>query len=355
MSAFRLVFLPREGEPPRVWRVESGRVVDRREGLGDLHPDLPTVVAVPGESVVCRWLELPAGRDVQVAAAVAFALEDDLAQPRETVHVAIGPKVEGRRLAVLVDRGRMQDWLDEAAALPRVDAMLPDCLLPIVPEGDELVGYRLGNVWLLRGVEVAMTAEPDLVPLVAPEGALRQVEDRAQVETALARGLDRPLVDLRQGLFAPPSEGPKSGLRTVALLALALVLSVPLLGFVKAGRDMMATRAALAEIQATTGVSDGAEGAARLRARLAKAQAPARFSERASAVLSAVEKVEGMELDTLVYDEGGAFYLTARHADYSGVEVLRSQLSRAGLEVQERAAETVEGRVVSDFVVRPAQ
>jgi general secretion pathway protein L len=353
MSAFRLVFLPREGQPARVWRFEAGRVVDRREGLGDVFADLPTIVVVPGESVLCRRLELPAGRDVQAAAAAGFMLEDELAQPSEEMHVALGRQgPDGRRLAVLVDRAQMHAWIEAAAALPRVDAILPDCLLVSPPEGEAVRAVRLGQAWLVRGPDVAATIEPDLLPLVAAE-ASSKVEEPREVEALVAEGLDGPVFDLRQGAFAPRGERQASRLRTPLLLALLVALSVPALPAAQAARYAWSERAAVAELKTLSGVSDGAEAVSRLQARLGRLQAAERFPGQAAAVLAAVERVDGMELQSLLYDEGGVFYLSASHANYSDVDLLRSTLARSGLAIEEKSAGSVEGRIVSDFVVRP--
>jgi general secretion pathway protein L len=347
----RLVFLRRDETSPLVWLVEHGRVAGRGPCLDDLPDDLPIVAAVPGEAVLCRWLDLPVGREAQTATAAAVLLEDELAQPREQLHVALGPRADGRRLAVVVDRMRMQAWMEALAGLPRLDAVVPDCLLVPAPDTGETLAVRFADSWLVRGTEVAAAVEPDLLPLVS--GEVAKVEDAADAEALIVAGLEKPAIDLRQGLFAPSRARAGAGLRAPGVAAALLALAVLSLPAVEAARFALARRSVATELSALSGVSDGAEAAARLQARLTRLEAVERFPAQAAAVMAAVERVDGMELQSLTYDQQGVIRVTAAHANYSDVELLRSTLGRSGLSVQETSAAPADGRIVSDLVLRP--
>lgn len=328
----RLVFVPRDG---------GALSAIEPEGEG------PAILVVPGEETLVRWLALPARRDAQAVAAAMFMLEEELAAPKERVHVALGPPDgEGLRPVVVVDRGRMQAWLDLAAAGGFVpDVVIPDCLLLPEPEGESVVVVPVGGAVAVRGRRLALGCEPELLPLVMGPRA-HTVLDGAAARELFAAGAAQPLVNLRQGAFAPPRPSSAQRALAPAILAAALAvitLSVPL---VQAIRHESAARRAEAAVEALGGTQA-------LRDRLMRAESRSRFASSAAAVFAAVEQVEGMELQSLLYGEDGAFRVSAIHANYSDVEQLRTGLARAGFAVQETNTTPEDGRILSDLILRP--
>jgi len=357
MSPLRLILLPRtEGAPIPYRIVVDGRIA-RRGVLDRAQPgdaDLPTLVAVPGEDAVCRWLALPGGRAVQAAAAARFLLDEELAAPRDSLHVAVGaPEPDGQRLAVVVDRVRMQSWIDRLSALGiRVLAIVPDHLLLPEPPGDEVV-YAAVDVAMaaVRGRRLAITGEEALLAVVAGERGRRLVPDDA--DAMMAAGAASPLIDLRQGDFAPAGErGRRAGANRGAVLAALVLLSLLAVPAVEATRHTLAARAAEAEAEALAGPGSGV-AAARLQARLDRLQAAERFPATAAALFTAVESIDGMELQGMLYDSEGALRVSVAHLNYSDTELFRTRVARDGLAVEESSAVAEEGRIVSDLIVRP--
>jgi general secretion pathway protein L len=357
MSPLRLILLPRvEGDPIQVRVVADGRVIQR----GVLAPDqggasdLPTVAIVPGEDATCRWLALPGGRQAQAAAAAGFLLDDQIAAPRDTLHIAVGPpEADGQRLAVVVDRARMQTWSDLIAALNvRVSAIIPEHLLLPEPEGDEVVYAAVAEgVAAVRGRRLALTCEEDLLAAVAGEGARQLSPDEA--DALMAWGAAAPLLDLRQGAFAPAgARVARGGVNRLAVIAVLVGLSILALPAVQAVRHHLAARSAQAEAQALAGPGEG-EPAVRLREKLDRLQAAERFPAAAAALFSAVESIDGMELQGLLYGGDGALRVSVAHANYSDTEQFRTRLSGEGLDVEESSTVTEGGRIISDLVVRP--
>ncbi len=328
----RLVFLPRHGAPEPGFSLAS---------------DCPVVLAVPGEDALVRWLALPARRDVQAAAAAVLMLEDELAAPRDRLHVALGPaEPDGLRAVVVVDPERMQGWLDDAAALGIVpDVVIPDCLLLPEPEGESVLAARVGGAVAVRGRRLALTCEPDLLALVMRGRTWLEVE-AAETSRLFALGAGQPLLNLRQGAFAPVRSGP----RRPAIAPAALVAAVALLALavpaVEAFRHDQAARKAESAVEALGGVEA-------LRDRHMRVVARARFAGSAAAVFAAVEQLEGMELQSLLYGEDGSFRVSALHTNYSDVELLRTALARSGFALQETNTTPEDGRVLSDLVLRP--
>jgi len=357
MTPVRLVFLPRDPDAvPAALILEHGRAVSRGAyALSEPFERGRTILAVPGEAATARWLALPAGRDAQVAQAAAYLLEEELAVPRQRLHVALGPPAaEGERLVVVAESAAMEDWLARAAALGLApDAIVPDhLLLPAPQEEEPALALPMDQAVAVRGDRLAFTAEDDLVPLVMGEKPYRLVEDGAEIERLLAQGAAALPVDLRQGAFAPPRRGGARPFARAAVLAGLLLASVAAVPLASAARDEIGARQAAARIESLAGPGAGAP-VERLRARLASLQAADRFPAAAAAVFAGVQAVEGMELQMLTYGEDGAMRASVRHANYSDVEVLKTQLARAGFTAQETSATPGEGSIVSDLLVKP--
>lgn len=360
-TVLRLVFLPRGDEPARWWLLAGGAVAERglwRQGAADPRPGMRTIVVVPGEAAACRWLALPAGSDAQVASAAGFLLEDELAQPRERLHIALGPAgADGVRMVVIVDRERMRAWLsavDEYGLSP--SAVTPDHLLLPEPGGEETLAVALGERYAVRGTRLSLTCEPDLMPLVLGDRPCVRVDEPGAAERLMAGGAGGVLLDLRQGAFAPARAGAGRTRRVAAVLGALLLLSIPALPALKAVRYDMAAAQAERDAAALAGPArpgEPADPVARLSMRLQRARTAAALPSAAAAVFTAVEGIEGMELQSLLYRDG-VFHLTAAHTNYSDIQVLRSALEASGLSVHESSAATAEDRIVSDLVLRPS-
>ena len=135
------------------------------------------IVLVPGTEVLL--LEAPAvsRNRSQLAKAVPFALEDQLAQPVEELHFALAGKIDGPTVGVAaVSHVRLRQWLDElSAAGIRPDALLPDSLA--LPVGHLLI--ESGGAQLRLGPWRAATMEPELLAEwleFADDGSLPDIE-----------------------------------------------------------------------------------------------------------------------------------------------------------------------------------
>jgi len=95
------------------------------------------VVLVPSEQVVLLETDAVSARRAQLAKAVPFALEDQLASPVEELHFALAEHVAGARLGVaVVARAALRGWIETLAQLGiRADAVVPDSLA-LAPPGE---------------------------------------------------------------------------------------------------------------------------------------------------------------------------------------------------------------------------
>ena len=128
MSTLR-VALPAPFDPASKaswWRVdEGGRVVDRGSSPASAWPTADRIeVALSAADVRVVALHLPPMSPARLPAAVAFALEDQLAAPSDALHIAVdAPARDGVTVARIADRAAIA-WLD--ARRPRIDRVVAE-------------------------------------------------------------------------------------------------------------------------------------------------------------------------------------------------------------------------------------
>lgn len=173
---------------------------------------------VPGEDVRLLAVDLPLPSRAKRIEALPFAVEEAIAEPLESVHLALGTQLDpGRYLVGVVRHDRMQAWLAEAAAQGTPDAaFVADPLaLPRPDQGEWAV--ELGETRaLVRAGDGTGFAIPAQMIRAAWEAAGRPAirnygaalpEDMVALpaemgESSLARRVVAPALDLRQGGYA---------------------------------------------------------------------------------------------------------------------------------------------------------
>ncbi|MBI2260619.1 MAG: hypothetical protein HYU62_03025 [Caulobacterales bacterium] len=364
MKPTRLILIPALNSQPAPFMVVApdGYVLDR----GMLTPDaverpapMRTVAVVPGADVTVRWLDLPAGGAAQVRAAAAWRLRDDLAATSERLAVVVGPvPAPGQpRLTAVVSRSLLEAWTDYLEGLGvRADALVPDMLTLTEPEDDDAVqAVTFGDNLALRGRRFAATVQPDLADLVVGDRRVVAVEDAQAVEQALVAAARAPTVNLLDGAGREPGGG-SIGWRRAAGLAAAVLISPLLLTAAAAVRDDMTARKLEAQtLEAITAAAPElareADPTAALRRRAATAPPPGGVTAAAAALFTAVEAVEGAELDMLVAGPDDGVKVTVSHPAYSDMDDIGRRMSEAGLAVTETATLDEGGRVVSDISI----
>ncbi|WP_172974922.1 type II secretion system protein GspL [Roseivivax sp. THAF30] len=198
------------------------------------------IYVVPAEHVTLLNVTLPLRSNRQRLAALPFAVEDRLAAPLEDLHVALcGHGPDGGIVAAALARDVMADAARDRPGLP----VIPEQLAlrvphPVVEGPPAWLAFRQGARVVVRladgtGFAAGATALPDLW-LRAGRPAVQSLGQ------ALPDGIDwtpgedvRPSqadlsIDLRQGVFRPPSgwvrplRAAAAALPVVALLHLAL-------------------------------------------------------------------------------------------------------------------------------------
>ncbi|HRQ66586.1 MAG TPA: type II secretion system protein GspL [Xanthomonadaceae bacterium] len=211
------------------------------------------VVMVPGEAVTLLEVPRIARQRSRLLQALPYAVEEQLAQPVEDMHIAAPARVEGERVAVAcVAHADMQRWLSKLAELDILpDRMLPDTLaLPL--EGTAAALVRVGPRVLVRsGKDAGFALEADALGLLSDRlGAMHEafaVDDEAALLVALAPHLGgASRLDLLDGPYRPRRRASASGpWRLVAALALGALLVAVLYQWL----DYRALRQAHAQLQ----------------------------------------------------------------------------------------------------------
>ena len=362
MTPTRLVFLSTADQPwPCLMISEAGAVLQRGVVQPDaVPPDTPVIdrLVVPGADVVARWLDLPDRNDRQARSAVAFLLQDDIADDGGDLHICVGGSdAGGQRLAAITGVSRVQGWLDAAAARGVYPvSVTPDYLmLPPDEEGATLVA-GFGNMLAVRGPGLAFAAERPLAEAVLGDRPRRMLA-LGELEPMLAGGATSPEVNLLQGVFGPRSEQPAVGnVRRLVILALVLLMSPVLLSVARIGVDLIAARQA--ESRAIAGaravwpraIPAGSDIEA-VRARLAEHQTADRFVDLSADLFAAIERTPGAQIDSLAYGPAG-LNVGLSYGNYSDMDQLIAAGGRLGLLITADSTVTEGGRITSDITVR---
>lgn len=100
--------------------------------------DVLLVGLIPGDEALFCMADIPAKQSRFINQALPYAVEEQIAQDIDSVHLALGLHTqEGYRVAA-IDRGRMAHWLElfKGWSHTRLDAIYPDAaLLPVTEEG----------------------------------------------------------------------------------------------------------------------------------------------------------------------------------------------------------------------------
>lgn len=199
------------GQAGGVWALAGDRLIIAE-------PEGPATILVPTERVRLLAVDLPLATRAKRLEALPFAIEDLVAEPLDSLHLALGAELSPKRYLVAVVRHEvMAEWaaLADSSGLGHAP-MVPDAMtLPAPAAGEwavELAAGRavvragdgtgfalpeamLGAAWVAAGQPQA-TAWGEALPVSMQTG-------QAPLDPGpLADRLAVPPIDLRQGLYA---------------------------------------------------------------------------------------------------------------------------------------------------------
>lgn len=407
MSARLVIRLEAGGGPALDWLLVDDASGESRFGAGVID-DLPVEafgerprrvdLILPGVEIFCRRVELPARTEAQARAALGFLLEDDLADPPETMHFALGRTGDdGRRSVFALSKDRFNDRLTalkEAGLAP--DRAAPDYLLLGAEAGEAVILEDAGRMTVALGPDAGFAAETELGRLVlgemletagidrvrlyadAPEQAAplagwggrrvetRPVPDRAAVLRWMADGPDRAAVNLCQGEFARRRGLPAKSRKTMtaaAALAVLLVLAGAAQLFIEAtrygrladraeARIEKVFRAALPEAGRIVNPAAQLENA---RTQLGGGQG-GRFLDLAQTLAAGIAATEGVRLASLRYaGEESGLRAELVYRNFEDLDSIKAALAARGARLEETAAHQENGQVVGSILLEPGR
>lgn len=194
-----------------VWTLAGDRLIIAERGG-------PATMLVPTEQVRLLGVDLPLASRAKRLEALPFAIEDQIAEPIESVHLALGAEIAPKRYLVgVVRHDVMAGWVDAAdeAGLGHA-AMVPDALaLPRPSEGEWAVELGADRAMVRAGDGTGFAVPPAMLqavwqaagrPAARSYGAPLPAEMMAGGSTiapaALSERLLAPAIDLRQGRYA---------------------------------------------------------------------------------------------------------------------------------------------------------
>jgi len=409
MSA-RLVIRPDAGGGPAVdWLFLDDANGESRFGDTDVS-DLKTLaqqfgervrrvdLILPGVEILCRRVELPARTEAQARAALAFLLEDDLADPPEAMHFALGRTGDDdRRSVCALAKDRYRDRLSvlaEAGLAP--DRVAPDYLLLGAEADVAVILEDEGRMTVALGPDAGFAAETELGRLVLGEmletaeiARLRlHAEDTAGLEPPagwgerpleifpvpgreatlrlMASRLDQAAIDLRQGDFARRRGLPAQSRKTLAAVAATAALLVAAGAaqlFIEATRyGRLADRAEArieqvfrAALPETARIVNPAAQLATARARLSGGAGDG-FLALAETLAAGIAAVDGVRLASLRYaDEGRGLRAELVYRNFDDLEAIKTAVAARGARLEETAARQENGQVVGSILLEPGR
>lgn len=194
-----------------IWTLAGDRLIIAERGG-------PATMLVPTEQVRLLGVDLPLANRAKRLEALPFAIEDQIAEPIESVHLALGAEIAPKRYLVgVVRHDVMAGWVDaaEEAGLGHA-AMVPDALaLPRPAEGEWAVELGADRAIVRAGDGTGFAVPPAMLQAVwqaADRPAARSYGTPLPAEmmaggstiapAALSERLLAPALDLRQGRYA---------------------------------------------------------------------------------------------------------------------------------------------------------
>lgn len=366
MARHLITLLPAEGEPWRFAAVGANDITLLAPHEKPASSDEVTVV-VPGTEVTLATVRLVGARRADWLRTARFAVEDDIAVPVESLHVAIGERSHsgGQGTVCMVARPLMEGWmqrlteagLEEARLVP--DVTLLEANAPPLDLGDRI---------LVAGEESRFAVDKSLPAELVSALMQRAGGDAERADDpllALARNFasGQAGIDLRQADFARKAELPVDlkRFRLLAGLAAACALAWGVYSFasIRAMTQLEAvldrqTRASFTAMYPGEPVPSNILAVVRDRSGGA-GQPVAGFREMAGVLYAALEDEEGVRLSSLRYDaDAGQLQAKLVYSAFGDDETLKNAIEAGGLSVRLGDARVEDGRVVGDLILELA-
>ena len=360
MILTRLVFLASSEQSTSFLVVSGEGLVVSRGILGAQKPATlfkgRTVLVVPGAEVVTRWLDIDSDLSGHVTEQAFGLLKDELGEPRESIHLALGKQEDdGTTLVSVISRALMQEFLDRAVELGiQPDSVIPDHLLLPEPEDSGVLAVALTGSVAVRAQRIAFSADDDLASVLIGDRRCTWIESAAEAERVFAEGARSIATNLLQNDFTR-RQG-RRGLRRIVVLATVAALSPLALCVADFARNEAVTRELNGRVQSTVRSLLGnvvpARAISEVRSQVAALRANDGFMRTAATLFEAMSRVDGVELESLSYTERGIIRATVLHDAITAADALKNALEQSGLSIDQDAPEERNSRMFTIITLR---
>ena len=339
--------------PDVIHRLDDGARQDDSSGSNRI----AAILIVDGRDTARHIIDLPALSGAKALAAAGFALEDQLAQSIDDVHIALKPAGDGRCAAEVVDKASF-DRLLKSLRSQGYDAVAcySEYSLCLAAGRENIAIEEPGSARVfLRGDDVVLTLlDADLVPDTGSKASTLTKAEMVELADNLNAG-DGAGVNLMQGAFKP-----RANLSEVWLVwrRAAVLCAVAIIAF--AGTYLWETASLQAQIKdlddkATRQMAEafpGVRSLPHMRQRLngLSEQAGDPFLTLSSILFEAMNDVEGVALISLRYDRTrNALSASLELIRFEDVRALNDAVARYGGRMTEGASRQSGQLVVSDI------
>lgn len=330
----------------------------------------PKAIAfAPALSVAKFRVPVAAASEAEARKAALYAVEDDLAQSVEDVHILLGPKQSGSRERdiYVVDKGLMQYWMQQLQSIGLGHAeVVPESSLELAPGAVFDFGDRL----LMHGAEGVIGADRTW-----PENVLWEILRKSGLETAnvTSAGALETLAALEARAPGVRLAGPRSGVgarepdpfrrwRLAGLLAIAaaavwtasLHLEINRLLTTAQQQEAQARSAYRAQFAGMPEPTDIHAEVRRLSA-VTSGETGGNFLELTAAVYEAQGAQPGAILRQFRYtDTDRTLRAVLRFSSAPEAEAFRAQLETAGWQAETETLTDLAPGTEATFIVRAA-
>lgn len=166
-----------EPSPLYWWRTsrEGALLEQGQDDLSALRVRFPAErlrLLAPASTVNLYRVAMPVRRTAAVQAALPYALEDQLGQELEELHLVAGPRrADGRVVAAVTELSRMEDWVQLAQSAGwRLDALIPQAILHQTQTPDAGL-FIQPSPWPAQD-DLALVTSVDQEPVLIEQGML---------------------------------------------------------------------------------------------------------------------------------------------------------------------------------------
>ncbi|MAN46208.1 MAG: hypothetical protein GYB49_09265 [Alphaproteobacteria bacterium] len=323
------------------------------------------VVFVPGTEVTAHHVKIAARRPAELARLAAFAVEDELSVPVESIHAAVSPGMTDTsvRQVYAVSADQMERWLEQIASLGFETARLvPD--LSVIPAGAFVdVGDRLLFATGEHAMAIDAAWPSDVMAALLKQAGIDQEAQRVDGLLQLAEWAEQcgKLTDIRQGRFANAREAalPLKQFRPLAVMAAAVVAAWG--ASLALSTHSMQNLTEILKAQAKADYAEAYPGspvpsnpATALRSSQGEGigrRVPT-FMDASAVLYGAVEATPGASLISMRYDRmAGELRATLTYPAFGADLDVKKAMEAVGLSVDLGDTRLEDGRVVGDLVI----